>query len=107
MPLKCTWRRTHSSLPRNAPWDESAIYIFTSATFVESLRAQDTNWNTDKYFEYESIYGIEGVVSLVPSPMRNVPSTNFTTQRNTLLRVKYKLSAASVRESKFLPNNSS
>jgi hypothetical protein len=48
------------------------VHTFTtSATVVESLRAQDTSWNMDSYFDYENIYGIEGLVSSVPSPMCN------------------------------------
>ncbi|KAJ8591399.1 hypothetical protein M405DRAFT_860592 [Rhizopogon salebrosus TDB-379] len=72
---------------------------------MESLRVQDTNWNMVRYFDYENIYGIEGLVSSVPSPMRNVHSTNSITQPNTLLCVEYQLSAVSVRKSRFLPNN--
>ncbi|KAJ8580479.1 hypothetical protein M405DRAFT_869446 [Rhizopogon salebrosus TDB-379] len=65
------------------------IHTFTSTTFVESLKAQDTNWNMDRYFDYENNYGIEGLVSSAALPMRNTPFANSTTQPNTLLRVEY------------------
>ena len=63
-PLERTWRRTHQSLPRSAPWDENRRTL-SVPLFVESFRAQRTNWNTDKYFDCENVYGIEGIVGAV------------------------------------------
>ncbi|KAJ8582264.1 hypothetical protein M405DRAFT_867983 [Rhizopogon salebrosus TDB-379] len=78
----------------------STLRRFTSVAFVESLRAQDMNWNMDRYFDHRNICGVEGLVSPVPSPMHKLLSTNSTTQP-TLICAEYQLSVASVRESSF------
>ncbi|KAJ8591724.1 hypothetical protein M405DRAFT_95468 [Rhizopogon salebrosus TDB-379] len=68
-------------------WESmSTIRTFTtSAAFGESLRAQDPNWNMDRYVDYKNINSIKGLAPLCRIPAIRCLSTRIKVPTEQLI----------------------